>query len=136
MVKIPDRSLSVLVVEDTPDLLDALRLVLKAAGLAVLTAESGAEAIDCLNSIRAGIIAPDVIITDIRMPDVNGLSLIQYIRNTPELARIGILAITGEDKVALEHALEFGADAVLQKPVDPDEMIGIIKKLAGISRSD
>jgi CheY-like chemotaxis protein len=130
MVKIPDRPLSVLVVEDTPDLLDALRLVLRAAGLAVLTAESGAKAIDVLNSIRSGIIAPDVIITDIRMPDINGLSLIQYIRNHPDLAQIGILAITGEDQVALDHAKEFGADAVLQKPVDPDEMLAIVKKLA------
>ena len=130
MVKISDRPLSVLVVEDTPDLLDALRLVLRAAGLAVLTAESGAKAIDVLNSIRTGIIAPDVIITDIRMPDVNGLSLIQYVRNQPDLAGIGILAITGEDKVALDHAKEFGADAVMQKPVDPDEMLAVIRKLA------
>ncbi|HZS47744.1 MAG TPA: response regulator [Blastocatellia bacterium] len=120
---------SILIVEDTADLLEAMKLVLRAAGFAVITAETGKSALQLLTNVRSGLIAPDVIVTDIRMPEMNGLELIRAIRAIPEFVKTPIIAMTGEDKIALVHAEEFGANVTLQKPLDPNVLIENINKL-------
>jgi two-component system chemotaxis response regulator CheY len=64
------------------------------------------------------------------MPEMNGLELIREIRTIPEFRRTPIIAMTGEDSIALEHAQEFGANVTLQKPLDPSVLIDNIRRLA------
>lgn len=121
--------ISVLLIEDTPDVLELLKEVLKTAGFAVLTAENGEEAWEVLSTVRPDVVAPDIIITDLRLPKLNGLELIKRIKATPGLNQIPIIATTAEHETALERAKEFGANATLVKPIVTADLVELIPRL-------
>lgn len=116
---------SVLVVEDSPDTLELLNVLFEKRGCRVLTAENASEALEI-----AARETPDVIISDIGMPDMNGYELLASLRRLPGMARIPALAITGyatdEDR---QRALDAGFTAHLAKPVDPNELFELVQKL-------
>ena len=122
--------LSILFVEDDIDLLESSKRILQDMGLSVLTADTGNKAWDILITIRPGIVARKVVVTDIGLPDVNGLELIRRIRSLPILSSIPIIAISGEDPIALKNAKADGADIALQKPVEPIDLYHAIEELA------
>jgi CheY-like chemotaxis protein len=112
--KAPDSSISILVVDDSPDTLDSMAMLLGFEGFAVHTALSGAQALQ-----RAEQQPPDVALIDISMPVMNGYELARRIRAQPWGGRIVLLALTGWDPdfqaVSPEEA---GFDAQVTKPVD------------------
>lgn len=120
----------VLVVDDNAELLESLALVLKAAGYDVDIASSAACALDAQRERPA-----DVLITDIFMPDTDGLETVRAFRaGWPALK---IVAMSGGGRMAkgnyLETAKVVGANAVLQKPFDPAALLRMLGSI-GASR--
>jgi signal transduction histidine kinase len=121
---------SVLVVEDSPDTLQLLNVLFEKRGCRVFTAENAAEALDIARQET-----PDIIISDIGMPGMNGYELLSSLRRLPGMQEVPALAITGyatEDDRA--RALAAGFAAHIAKPVDPDELFRLVQKLTSESR--
>ena len=105
-------SARILVAEDHTDSRDALQALLEAYGYVVTIAIDGREAIERAQSVR-----PDLILMDIMMPVVDGLSATRELRGKPELDSIPIIALTAMEG-GRERALEAGCDDHISKPID------------------
>ena len=114
----------ILLVDDDPAVRDSVALVLEGAGFAVDQADQGATALRLLQAQ-----APDLVITDILMPQKEGIETIREIRAI--LPNAPIIAISGIDSGAnyLRMAQTFGATAVMTKPFDPKEMLALVERL-------
>ncbi len=124
------RQLRVLVVEDQRDTLDLIVRLLEECGAIVSVASTGPEALELLSSRP-----PDVLISDIGLPGMDGYSLMQQVRESPEprVARIPAIALTafaGPDDRA--RALRAGYQAHLGKPMDPAELIATVASFADL----
>ena len=121
--------LSILIVEDDDDARELMQAVLEQRGAQVCAADSVCRAFELLETI-----APDVIVSDIAMPDEDGFSLARRLRELPEDAggRTPIVAVSAyagaSDRV---RALAAGFDRYLHKPVDFDELSATINSLLG-----
>jgi CheY-like chemotaxis protein len=121
----------VLVVEDDQDTLDLLKLILDDSGADVATAPSVKEAIDVFEHWR-----PDVLVSDIAMPEQDGYQLIGQVRshdsehggNVPAVALTAYA--TGDDR---KRVLAAGFQMHLSKPITPDELITVLTSLSGRS---
>jgi CheY-like chemotaxis protein len=102
----------ILVVEDDPDARELLRSILTLAGLNVVLARDGEEGLE-----RAREVSPDLVITDISMPRLDGLGLIRRLREVPGLVNIPILAITSYGMEKAMDAIRTGANRALARPV-------------------
>lgn len=118
----------ILIVDDEPSIRDLLRLSLEAADHEVLQAESGAEAVRILNESTHSI---DLVVTDILMPDGDGIELISNLRkreNPPP-----VVAITGGgmmlDCSSLSTAKSLGASAIMAKPFSCVELQKTVQDL-------
>jgi len=90
----------------------------------IIEASSGFEALKQLPRERF-----DLIITDINMPDINGLELISFVRNNPEYAHIPLIVVTTErGERDREKGLALGADEYLVKPINPEELQELVRK--------
>ncbi|HEX5656952.1 MAG TPA: PAS domain S-box protein [Polyangiales bacterium] len=109
----------VLVVDDEEDARELVRTVLSEAGAEVCTAESAASALEAVHAFK-----PQLLLSDIGMPDEDGYSLIQRVRALPGGAKLPAVAMTafvrGQDKA---RALNAGYNAHLGKPVLPDDLL-------------
>jgi CheY-like chemotaxis protein len=114
---------TILVAEDHTDSREALRALLEGFGYRVLTASDGHEAIDL--ALRD---APDLILMDIMMPDVDGFEAMRRLRRSPALAGVPILAVTAMDGAGTT-ALEAGATDVIRKPIDFRTLIARVRTL-------
>ena len=115
----------ILLVEDDADTRSALAMLFEMEGFDVMTAGDGEEAYDQAVNER-----PDLIVTDINMPKVDGLSLIKMIREDGRTDGIPIVAVSAIDKQHLNQAKELGAVAVAQKPIEFDQFLSLIAKVA------
>jgi DNA-binding NarL/FixJ family response regulator len=112
----------ILVVDDEPNLLRAVAMTLRVAGHDVRTAADGVEAL-----VRLAESTPDLIITDIRMPRVDGHTLVQQLRESPSTRLIPIVFLTAKDTTADRVAgFRAGADYYLTKPFEPEELIAVV----------
>ncbi|MCB2180848.1 MAG: sigma-54 dependent transcriptional regulator [Desulfobulbaceae bacterium] len=111
----------VMIVDDEPDMLNMLRLVVtKQCDCDVELASSGQIALNRLESCR-----PDVIVTDIKMPDLDGLTLLQQIRKFD--GTISVIIMTGYGTIEMAvQALKDGAYDFLQKPFDKEHIVRVI----------
>ena len=116
----------VLVVEDSATMRGFVTAALEASGgFQVTQAPSGFEALKILP--RASY---DVIITDINMPDINGLELVRYVRESERHARTPLVLISTDSRAAdRERGLKLGADAYLTKPFEPEQLLEVVKKV-------
>jgi len=106
------------VVDDEPDLLFMLRRILTRAGHEITQADNGAVA---LASVRQS--PPDLVVTDIMMPVMNGVELIRALRSDPATAAIPVLSVSGDSHLAVD------ADAVLAKPYRHAELLEVAERL-------
>ena len=117
--------LDVLLVEDSEDTLDLLSALLRREGANVITASSAAEALNYASSNK-----PNIVISDIGMPDVDGYQLLRQLKSMPGMGEVPAIAISGyaseEDK---QKALNVGYRSLLAKPIDPDSLITLIHDL-------
>ncbi len=115
----------VLIVDDEPNLLRALEMRLRAAGYDVRTARSGTEAL-----VRLAESAPDLIISDIRMPGMDGYALARTLRESPGTGLIPIIFLTAKDTVADRIAgFDAEVDAYLTKPFEPNELLAVVANI-------
>src|SRR5687768_8916236 len=114
----------ILVVEDNSDSRDLLHLFFTNEGYTVPTAVDGREGLE-----MAKVEKPDLILTDIAMPEMDGLEMIRQIRLEPEGAKTPILIFTAHRSFTTEEAREAGADQVFYKPVNIDEVKKVVRAI-------
>lgn len=114
-----------LIVDDAPDVLAMLAMLLRHSGYEVATASTAPDALSAAQSD-----AFDIIVSDIGMPGMNGYELVKALRALPDYASVPMIALTGfamnNDR---ERALEAGFDAYLTKPIDPVSLIEFMERL-------
>lgn len=120
----------ILLVEDDADTRCALSLLFEMEGFEVLAAADGEEAY-----LKARSEEPDLIVTDINMPNVSGLDLIRLIKEDGNLQSVPIVAMSAVEKQQLNRAMELGAIAVYQKPIEFDQFLTVIAKLVSARHS-
>jgi two-component system OmpR family response regulator len=109
----------VLVAEDDRDIRDLLFLALENAGYQAVGARDGRAAARILSSAQ-----PVGLITDVRMPDMNGIDLCRLVRRTPDISNTAILMYSaGVHQYDVEAGLHAGADRYLAKPLSPRRLI-------------
>ncbi|MGG6266717.1 hybrid sensor histidine kinase/response regulator [Leptolyngbya sp. AN03gr2] len=114
--------IKILAVDDEPDNLDFLVFLLEAMGAIVQSASSAMSAFEKLAEFQ-----PDLLISDIAMPDLDGYQLIQQIREQSDVPAIALTAYAGETNQ--RQILAAGFQQHLAKPVDPDELVNAIVAL-------
>jgi CheY-like chemotaxis protein len=119
--------IQVLVVDDEPDSREFVAFVLEQAGAKVLTATTAAEALTML--IRS---EPNVLLSDIGMPDMDGYMLMQHVRALPpeqggQVLAIALTAYAGDFNQ--QQALRAGFQRHVSKPIEPERLIQVISSL-------
>jgi CheY-like chemotaxis protein len=118
--------MNVLVVEDNPIHLKLVRLVLSSAGYQVRTAEAAEHALDAIKQDK-----PQVILMDMELPDMDGLTLARKLKANEETRDIGIVAVTGyPDRYKKKDALTAGCDAYLLKPISTRTLPEVLRETA------
>jgi CheY-like chemotaxis protein len=115
---------TVLVVDDNPENLMLLELLLASENFTVQTARSAQEALAALASS-----APDVMLTDIQMPDVDGLELIRQVRLDPFISGIRIVAVSANAmKEDIQEAYAAGCNGYITKPTDAETLAASVRE--------
>jgi two-component system KDP operon response regulator KdpE len=114
------RNSNILVVDDEPQITRVLKTTLSSKGYAIRTASDGDEAVEVMKAW-----SPDMVITDLRMPNMNGLELCRYVRKNSAIPII-VLSVKGEEKIKIE-ALDAGADDYVTKPFSVDELLARVR---------
>jgi len=118
-------SQKVLIVEDSDEIRELYAFVLARAGFDVIEAADGEVALKMLDEAQ-----PDVLITDIRTPGLNGIDLIHCIRGMEEWADLPVIAISGYGEEKLAEAAIQGATKTLRKPLEPNRLLATVLSLA------
>jgi len=111
---------NILVVDDEPQITRVLKTTLSARGYAIRTASDGDDALQVMKSWT-----PDLIITDLRMPNMNGVELCRYLRVKSGIPII-VLSVKNEERTKVE-ALDAGADDYVTKPFSVDELLARVR---------
>lgn len=118
----------ILAVEDSASMRRMVSMVLEDAGFEVILAEDGLEAYNYAQ--QDGTVIPDLVLTDINMPNMDGFELIEGLRGMSEYKFIPMLVLTtesGTDKK--QRGKEVGATGWLVKPFDPTQLVAVVNKV-------
>lgn len=119
-------ALKVLAIDDSRTMRNMLTAALHRGGFDVTTADDGLDGLDKLADV-----APDVIITDINMPRLDGFGVIEGVRATPAFDNTPILVLTTESGADLKaRAREGGATGWIVKPFDERKLVAAIRRVA------
>ncbi len=119
------KPLRILLIEDSKDIVELMKIELEALGYTVLTARNGEQGLEMARREL-----PDVIVSDIKMPGIDGYELLRRLREIPELAPTPAIALTGlGTKEHVVEAIAAGYQAQVAKPVDAQELSALIQKL-------
>jgi len=114
-----------LIVEDNPENMRVMEMVLRRKDYILLKAIDGEEALDVAMKER-----PDLIIMDVWLPKMNGLEVTRRLRETPAFSRTPIIGVTAYAmKGDREKVIESGCDAYLSKPIDTRELPEVIAEM-------
>jgi two-component system response regulator HydG len=123
-----DKKARILVVDDSLDTLEVLERNLTSAGYSVFTAAGVAQAVEILNGTEL-----ELVITDLKMPAVSGLDLVQHVREN--LKQTEVIMITGYPTVqGAVQAVKMGAEEFLPKPFTDDELLSAVKRVLDKAR--
>lgn len=125
---VEDRPL-ILVIEDDASVRSMLEAVLGSDGFDVRTAEDGLEGL-----VKARMLGPRLLVLDLRMPDVDGLRMLEELH--AEHVEVPVLVLTGDDDAAQVARERLGDDAVLVKPVEPALLAARIHAMIGTRRAE
>jgi signal transduction histidine kinase len=113
---------TILVVEDEPHILQIVSLLLGDEGHHVLQAGGGLEALSIVGRQK-----PDLIISDVKMPGMDGYALCERVRANPELTQVPFIFLTAKsDRADVRRGMELGADDYLIKPFEPEELLAAV----------
>ena len=117
----------ILAIDDSRTIRNLLRVTLEGAGFEFHAACDGAEGVESFPSVD-----PDVVITDINMPVMDGYGVIENLRNGPNKTNVPILVLTTESSDDLKaRARNAGATGWIVKPFDDTSLISVLKRLTG-----
>ncbi len=112
-------------IDDSATMLMSMEMLLKRAGYTVTKSESAEVAMTALESI-----SPKLIITDLNMPGMNGIELIKALKQQSKFRFTPMLMLTTESQQSRrEEAKSAGATGWLVKPVEPEQLLGVVKQL-------
>ena len=115
------RNAVLLIIDDDPTMSDMLRRLIPATEATIVTAETGAEGLQL-----AAALIPEVIVLDLKLPDLHGLEVLARLRENPELSHIPIVVLTIDDQA--QHGLTLSVDEYLVKPVEPNRLISTVRR--------
>ena len=121
-------SKKILITEDSPTMRSLIISTLADLGdFEIVEAANGFEALRILPREKV-----DLIITDINMPDINGLELVSFVKNNPNYRSIPLFIVSTEGRDRdREKGLALGADAYLVKPFAPEELQALVQRYLG-----
>ncbi|WP_054029675.1 response regulator [Desulfatitalea tepidiphila] len=120
-------SKKIMTVDDSASVRQMVSFTLKGAGYEVSEAQDGRDALNKLNG--AGV---QMVITDLNMPNMNGLELIKALRAKPECKFMPIVFLTTESQAEKKNeAKAAGATGWIVKPFKPDQLLAVVKKVLG-----
>lgn len=126
----PEESMRVVCIEDEPEMIDLVRLILGRRGFEVLGANGGVEG---LETVRRE--TPDLILLDLMMPDMDGWEVYQRIKADDMLRDIPVVVVTAKaqsiDKVLGLHIAK--VDDYITKPFGPQELLESVEKILGLA---
>jgi putative two-component system response regulator len=115
----------VMVVDDSKVVLRIVEKGLAEAGFRVITADNAKKALNLLETIQ-----PDLILTDIEMPEINGFEFCKTVHKNPELSMVPIVAMsTKTDRGYMKRMVQNGASAYICKPFNIDELVILVEKM-------
>lgn len=118
---------SVLAIDDSRTIRTLLRQALEQVGFDVHVAEDGVEGVTKFNEVK-----PDVVITDINMPNLDGFGVISQLRNEPVQTSVPILVLTTENSSDLKtRARDLGATGWIVKPFDDATLVSVLRRVTG-----
>lgn len=114
----------ILIVEDDLNLLEGIQTVLELDNYTVICAENGRQA---LNVLTKSPILPNLIVSDIMMPQMDGIELLKAVRDVPNWVRIPFIFLTAKgERQDIQRGKQLGVDDYLIKPFDADELLNAI----------
>ncbi len=108
----------ILVVEDEPEIAEALQVNLEGAGYQVLLASDGVQALRLFDQQR-----PDLATVDLMLPEVSGFRLVELMKRPAAPGPVPVIVISALSFEEGEDAVRAGADAFITKPLDPDDLV-------------
>jgi DNA-binding response OmpR family regulator len=122
--------MTVLVIDDDPVIVKLLRVNFELEGFNVISAGDGREGVEMVRAER-----PDVVISDIMMPTMNGLELVSILKSDPSTADLPVLLLSAKAQMAdVQRGYELGADDYVTKPFAPIELIDKVTALVAAAR--
>lgn len=117
---------TVLIVDDAPTMRQLVTFALKDAGYEVIAAVNGKDGLDKLAQKKV-----DMIVTDLNMPEMNGIEFIKQARTKPNYKFTPIVMLTTEsDETKKQEGIKAGVSAWLVKPFTPEVLVAMVKKFA------
>ncbi len=113
---------SVLIIDDESGILDTLRILLKKEGFEVIVAQGGKAGLEAIRSAT-----PDIVLTDVRMPQVTGLDVLQAVKEFDAMTPVILMTAQASLQSAIQ-AVNAGAFYYLQKPFANDELVAILRR--------
>ncbi|MEY3601979.1 MAG: hypothetical protein RL169_1223 [Armatimonadota bacterium] len=122
----------ILVTDDEPNIVRLIQVNLERQGFQVETANNGAQALEKIRANR-----PDLLVSDVMMPEMDGFELLSNIRRDPVLENLPVIMLTAkaQDRDVLEGYTR-GADMYLTKPFNPIELVTFAKRLLQSGNDD
>lgn len=126
-----NENLSILIVDDDPDILDGILMILESQDYHLRTARDGLQCLKLLNEE-----IPDLLILDLLMPRMDGWGVIRTVRSDSKYASMAIMVLTTviEDASRRRYELETGQamdiQAYIEKPAKPDDLLNMVEKLS------
>jgi CheY-like chemotaxis protein len=114
----------ILVVDDSEVIRQLIRVNLELEGFEVVTAADGAECLEVIHQVR-----PDVVTLDVVMPRLDGLGTAARLRSDPGTRDLPLAIISACSRPEVEAGLDVGVDAFVAKPFEPDELVGVVRRL-------
>ncbi len=120
---------TVLLVDDDPDFVEAVKVIVESGGYNVRVAYDGKEGIESVNEEK-----PDIIVLDVMMPVMDGHAACAALKTNPETKEIPIILLTAvadrvsTSKYSHRDMLESEAEDYMPKPVDPPELLSLIRR--------
>ncbi|AGW14944.1 response regulator [Megalodesulfovibrio gigas] len=118
---------SILVVDDAVSMRSLMAMTLRGAGYEVQEASDGKDALGKLSGAKF-----DLILTDLNMPNMDGISLIKEVKTRPNCKFLPVVMLTTESQESKkEEGRQAGAKAWIVKPFKPETLLGVVKKILG-----
>jgi two-component system response regulator VicR len=120
----------VVCIEDEPEMIDLVRLILGRKGFDVIGANGGIEGLEVVKAEK-----PDLVLLDLMMPDMDGWEVYQQLKADPVLSEIPVVVVTAKaqsiDKVLGLHIAK--VDDYITKPFGPQELLESVEKILGVA---